>query len=273
LDISEKGMNHNESSQSVPSDAYTREYYETCCHGYEEFKYSRGGILPLRLKIPLETAQLERGLKVVDIGSGRGELVLHCAEKGAWVWGIDYAAEAFHLVKEAIEDMALGFSDHLGFQQGDARLLPFANGSVDVVFMLDIVEHLYSEELENTFGEVWRILVPGGRLIVHTMPNLWYYRYGYPIYRSLQRLRGVRLPINPRDRWSYSHVHVNEQNPRQLLKTMRKSNFQTKVWLQTTQSYEYEKNSLLRFGMGFLTRWYPFRLIFCNDIFALGIKK
>ena len=92
------------------------------------------------------------------------------------------------------------------------------------------------------------------------------------VYRWLQRLRGQQLPEDPRDRWQYKEVHVNEQTPAALRNALRDASFQTRVWLQTTVDYDYEKNSLVRHGMEFLTRVYPFRWIFCNDIFGIGVK-
>ena len=83
------------------------------------------------------------------------------------------------------------------------------------------------------------------------MPNLWYYRFGYPLYRFIQRLRGQRLPVDPRSRWDYSHVHVNEQNPRKLVLELRSSNFQAKIWLYPAQSYEYEHNRIRSFWYGY----------------------
>ncbi len=49
-------------------------------------------------------------------------------------------------------------------------------------------------------------------MIIHTMPNTWYYKIGYPLFRFVQRLRGKHLPADPRERWGYREVHVNEQN-------------------------------------------------------------
>ena len=73
---------------SVPAEAYTKEYYKSCCQGYEEFKLSKGELLPLRLSIPLKLAQIKAGMRVVDIGCGRGEIVIHCARlgQGYGVW-------------------------------------------------------------------------------------------------------------------------------------------------------------------------------------------
>lgn len=260
-------------SSSIPPETYTREYYQTCCQGHEEFIDSGGMRLPLRLSIPLELAGVRAGMQIVDIGCGRGEILLHCAQRGAQAWGLDYAGEAVVLTRELLQaSTSPEERDLIGVQQANATRLPFASESTDLIFMLDVVEHLYPAELKAALDEAWRILRPGGRLVIHTMPNLWYYRFGYPLYRGLQRLRGERLPADPRMRWPFRHVHVNEQTPASLRKALKASRFEAQVWLASTQSYEYEPNPLVRRGMYLLTRAHPFKWAFCNDIFAIGIR-
>jgi ubiquinone/menaquinone biosynthesis C-methylase UbiE len=260
--------------QSISGEEYTKEYFETCCEGYEEFNSSHGEVLPLRLSIPLKLANIKPGMNVVDIGCGRGELVMNCARLGAKIWGLDYAKEALFLAHEIIEDERyIAYKNLMAIQLSNAGKLPFANGSIDLVFMLDIVEHLNTDELCLALNEVWRILNPNGRLIVHTMPNLWYYRFGYPLFRIVQLVKGIKLPTDPRARWEYSHVHINEQDPRKLRNAMETSKFNAKIWLYPTQNYQYEHNPFIRLSMKFLSRVYPFRWIFCNDIFAIGTKR
>lgn len=262
-----------ETEGSVPSTVYTRDYYLTCCQGHEQFVESMGQVLPARLLIPLNLAGVRPGMRVLDVGCGRGEIVLQCARRGATAWGLDYAEEAILVAREGLttiatpEDLA-----HISIMRSNARSLPFPDNSMDVVFMLDVVEHLYPKELTETFTDIWRVLRPGGQLVIHTMPNLWYYHYGYPIYRVVQRLRREQLPPDPRFRWDYHEVHVNEQTPTTLHHALATCGYQAKVWLRTTQDYSYEPNPVVRWGMKFLTKVYPFRWIFCNDIFAIGCK-
>lgn len=45
-------------------------------------------------------------------------------------------------------------------------LIPLPDNSVDVVIMLDVIEHVENEKI--TLTEIWRILKPGGRLILTT---------------------------------------------------------------------------------------------------------
>ena len=53
--------------------------------------------------------------------------------------------------------------------------LPFASSSVDVVIMSEFIEHLVDPD--NALDEAWRVLMPGGTLLLST-PNLaaWYNR-------------------------------------------------------------------------------------------------
>nr|WP_290667128.1 methyltransferase domain-containing protein [Ardenticatena sp.] len=257
---------------AVPPEKYTRDYFEQWCHGADEFRASSGSVLPKRLRIPLDRAHIQPGQHVLDIGCGRGEVALHCARHGAFVWSIDYAAAAIELAAEALARVEHDVRRRITLMQADARVLPFDDESFDVVFMLDVVEHLTPPELDQALREVKRVLRPQGMLIVHTMPNLWYYAVGYRLYRFVQRMRGVSLPADPRDRWPFKDVHVNEQTPLSLWRTLRRHGFETQVWLQTTQSYRYERNLVVRIGMEMLVRLPLLKSVFCNDIFARARK-
>lgn len=267
-------MNEEFQHRSIQAEEYTRDYYLTCCQGYDEFITDKGRILPLRLSIPLELAQIKAGMTVIDIGCGRGEIILNCALSGARAWGLDYSYSAVELSKEILQGVTEeNIRNIIGIQQANAISLPFQSNSSDVIFMLDVVEHLLPDELSIALDEIWRILKPGGRLIIHTMPNIWYYNLGYPIFRLVQRLRGEQLPKNPRERWTFSHVHVNEQTPIKLLRVLNNHRFNSQVWLRSTVNYSYEDNFIVRKSMEFITTYWPLKLIFCNDIFAICVKE
>lgn len=251
--------------RGVPSDTYSREYFLTECDGHVEFQEGR---LPSRLQAALGFAGELKGKRILDVGCGRGEVVLYCLRRGAEACGVDYSADALLLARQ-------GAGDEPGrFQRADARYLPFQNATFDLALMLDIVEHLYPAELALALADVRRVLKPGGKLIVHTMPNLWYYRLGYPLFRWVQQLRGKILPRDPRARWQFvSAVHVNEQTPLALQRSLKEAGFAARVWLQPTQSYAEERSALVRSVMRFLATVYPFRWVFCDDIFALASKS
>lgn len=259
-------------AETVPSEAYTREYYQSHCQGYDLFKSTRGTVLPPRLSIPLTLSKLAPGMRVLDVGCGRGELLLHTREHRAVSYGLDYAKEAVLLARDTVKNATPVPSGVLWLQQANARRLPYASESFERVFLLDIVEHLYPEELDQMLAEVYRVLKHGGRAIIHTMPNLWYYRFGYPLYRVVQRLRGKKLPADPKKRWPYREVHVNEQTPLALGKSLQDAGFSARVRLIPAQDYGQESSKVMRTSMMLLSHLYPFRWVFCNDIFAVAIR-
>jgi ubiquinone/menaquinone biosynthesis C-methylase UbiE len=257
----------------IPSDEYTEDYYRTSCLGYDEFACSQGRNLLGRFIKPLKLAKLSGELRIVDVGCGRGEIAINSAKVGAAVWGMDYSWEAVKLAKSTITSAVESeIEKRICVHQADARYLPYANNFADRVFMLDVVEHLNPLELLKALKEVHRILKPNGFLIIHTVPNLWYYRYGYPIFRFVQKMRGIILPDDPRKRSPYSHLHINEQTPKMLKQTLDKANFNSRVWLESTIDYGYEENRFVRSVMKLLVTVYPFRWIFCDDIFAVANK-
>lgn len=264
--------NHKTDFPSVDPSTYTKEYYLNECDGYEEFVTSGGRVLPKRLMLALSYAEIRPGMRVLDVGCGRGETLLWLEERGAKAYGVDYAKEALLLAKTTLR--FAGKSDCCIIIAANAQRLPFADESFDLVLLLDVVEHLYSWELTQTLTEIWRVLKYSGWLIVHTAPNLWYYRFGYPIYRFIQRVRGLHLPKDPRDRFIYHrHVHVNEQSPTSLARALRCVGFHSHIWVTDIQErWRYEGFIVSVLGW-IATRAWPIKLIFCNDIFCKAQKR
>jgi SAM-dependent methyltransferase len=107
--------------------------------------------------------------RILDIGCGDGAatgMVARC-DTGNHVIGIDWSTRAVHLAARH------GFSVISGGVDGPG--LPIATGTVDVVIMSELVEHLVDTDAALT--DAWRVLRPGGALLLST-PNLaaWYNR-------------------------------------------------------------------------------------------------
>ncbi len=260
--------------RSIPSSEYSLEYYLSSCDGYQEFESSKGMQLPERLAVIFELVEIQPGTRVLDIGCGRGEVAIHSALRGALVWGIDYSKTSVQIAAQAINVFpSMEVRQKIIIVQGNAINISLSTESIDQAFMFDVVEHLTPSELKLVLDEVCRVLKPKGSLLIHTMPNLWYYRVGYPIFRTIQKFRGIHLPADPRERWTFRHVHINEQTPRSLHQALKDSGFQSKVWLMSTQSYKQESNKYLKSLMKFSTQHIPFRWIFCNEILADAKKS
>jgi len=148
----------------------------------------------------------------VDIGCDRGEIVFHAVQFGAKFGVLIFWRPAVEIALMLLkENLTIDLSHQCITLQCNATQLPFKDIIIDRIFMLVVVEHLTPDELNKTLQCVRRLLKPSGYLIIHTMPSVWCYRFSYPIFRIFQRMRGNKLPNDPRERCEYSHLHVNEK--------------------------------------------------------------
>jgi 2-polyprenyl-3-methyl-5-hydroxy-6-metoxy-1,4-benzoquinol methylase len=166
----------------VEPDIYTGDYYLTNCHGYEDFAVSGGREVGPRFVKALSLAGDLRGKRVLDVGCGRGELVIQSAMRGADAWGIDYAEAAVQIAGRALDGAAAALRGRTHVAQMDVKALTFEDRHFDAVFMMDVVEHLYPHELSEAFDELRRVVRPGGRIVLHTSPNTLFERTVYPNY-------------------------------------------------------------------------------------------
>lgn len=202
---------------------YTKKYYLTDCTGHEEFKESHGKRLDIALSELTKHFSINKEMKILDIGCGRGEIVFYCAFKGAKSTGIDYSGASIELAEYARSKMPEKIRRNTKFIKMDAKNLKFIKSSFDLIIMSGVVEHLYPEELELVFEQIKRVLKPKGKLIISTAPNrifneITYKYYCYPVsafWVSLwNKLTKSKYPniAKPHDIRTESHhiMHVNE---------------------------------------------------------------
>jgi SAM-dependent methyltransferase len=267
------GDHRHRQPQPVDAALYDTTYFLDGCDGYKEFVATGGRVLPDRLAKVLKYTDPKPGMRILDVGCGRGESLVWLAYQGVEAWGLDYAVDALRLAAQAVQALGLEGSERCRLLAANARHLPFVPKVFDRVLMLDIVEHLHPWELEQALSEIWRILRPGGKLVVHTAPNLWYYRFGYPLFRIFERLRGVRLPKDPRQRFRYhTLMHVNEQSPLSLRRVLQRRGFCSRVWLLRGAADVGGHAGQVAQVVN-LVQWLPvFRWIFRNHIVAIAEK-
>jgi SAM-dependent methyltransferase len=88
--------------QSIPPEAYERDYFlSSICEGLDEY---RRGAVSFNKSKHLTLLGIESGMRVLDAGCGRGEVLLACAKAGAEVAGIDYSESAVELSRETLAD-------------------------------------------------------------------------------------------------------------------------------------------------------------------------
>lgn len=112
------------------------------------------------------TAELEPGDRVLDVGCGTGDLAVLLAQKGCQVTGIDISPPMLSQASQRLQQAAL--TDRVKLQEKGAVDLDttFVDGTFDAVVSTLVFSELSAEEIDYTLEECWRILRPGGQLLV-----------------------------------------------------------------------------------------------------------
>ncbi|MFA6498573.1 MAG: DUF5714 domain-containing protein, partial [Desulfurivibrionaceae bacterium] len=117
---------------------------------------------------PVKDAEPQPGEVLVDLGSGSGvECFMAAAQVGpsGRVIGIDMTEEMLHLAEVAKATVAsrLGY-DNVEFKKGFLEDIPLPDATADVVISNCVIN--LSSDKRQTLHEIFRILKPGGRLVV-----------------------------------------------------------------------------------------------------------
>jgi SAM-dependent methyltransferase len=216
----EAAIRKQPASSKPLSGLYDSQYYLCDCGGYETYNQTGGKSLedPRLRSVAVLAEVAGRPERVLDLGCGRGELLYHFATKGLFAVGVDYSTTAIQLAERCFEGES-ALRSRVDLVCGDVCSVPLS-GSFNAVLAADLIEHLGIEEVGQLYARVARLLAPGGVFVVHTFPNLWYYRYDYARKRRLARQLGAYLPLEPRSRYEQL-MHINEQSPRVMLRQLQ----------------------------------------------------
>ncbi|RLC69358.1 MAG: hypothetical protein DRI26_09255, partial [Chloroflexi bacterium] len=104
--------------------------------------------------------------EVLEIGCGTGTLAISCAEKGASVVGFDISPEMLAVAKRKVRERNL--ADKIQLREMGAIEMDnaFDNETFDKIVSTLVFSELYPDEQRYVLGQAYRILRPGGLIII-----------------------------------------------------------------------------------------------------------
>ncbi|MDI3195080.1 class I SAM-dependent methyltransferase [Pseudarthrobacter sp. AL07] len=135
----------------------------------------------------LDKAGVGSGTRLLEIGTGWGELALRAAARGATVYSVTLSSEQRALAQERIA--AAGYADRVTVALQDYRAV---EGEFDAIVSVEMIEAVGYEYWPIFFQTIDRVLAPGGKVAIQaiTMPHgrmlatrnayTWVHKYIFP---------------------------------------------------------------------------------------------
>ncbi len=182
-------------TQKTVDETLVERHFDSLAGSYDEIKKEKNGFY-YRCLIRTVADAVPRGKKVLDIGTGTGE-ILNALEPSPGT-GIDLSSGMIKIAREKFP--------RLSFHSGSYEKIELGN-DFDFILLVDVIEHL--ESPENLFRGLKKFCRPGTRVILTMANPSW-----EPFLHVLEKLK-LKMEEGP-------HYRISEKD---LLKHARESGF------------------------------------------------
>jgi SAM-dependent methyltransferase len=108
----------------------------------------------------LSRINIEPGARVLDLACGAGQTAIPMSRAGAKVTGVDIATNLIERARARAQAENLDAR----FDEGDAEMLPYPDGSFDMV--ISLIGAMFAPRPELVAAEMKRVCRPGGKIIM-----------------------------------------------------------------------------------------------------------
>jgi len=153
------------------------------------------------------------GMRVLDLGCGKGRHALYCARKRIETHAVDISDSALESLRKECEGGQL--FEYLKVVKTDIKELPFPDGYFDAIICVNVINHGYWRDVKQYFKEATRVLKKGGFLFVIGVPIEFYKEVKGPNTKEVEKGTFVGLNVIDGD---IPHHLLTKDDIKELLK-------------------------------------------------------
>jgi len=168
----------------------------------------------------LDKAAVGPGTRVLEIGTGWGELALRAAARGATVYSVTLSSEQQALARQRVAEA--GYADQVTIELKDYRAV---EGEYDAVVSVEMIEAVGYEYWATYFQTIERVLAPGGKVAIQAITiahdrllatrtgYTWVHKYIFPggvipSVRAIEEVTEKRTGLQVRERLAFGEHYA-----------------------------------------------------------------
>jgi cyclopropane-fatty-acyl-phospholipid synthase len=168
----------------------------------------------------LDNAAVGPGTRVLEIGTGWGELALRAAARGATVYSVTLSSEQQELARKRVADA--GYAGQVTIELKDYRAV---EGEYDAVVSVEMIEAVGYEYWATYFQTIERVLAPGGKVAIQAITiahdrllatrtgYTWVHKYIFPggvipSVRAIEEVTEKRTGLQVRERLAFGEHYA-----------------------------------------------------------------